>query len=153
MVEPRLTTAAACKVAQLNRDRFNEHVASGAFTCAPATVPGRSRYFKPKDMIALRLFRDLLEDGLNARAAGHIACEVSKAARQNPSVKQISYVFDWFASPSGYACPFSEVPEDWEIPSMHDTDVRQVWTFNVSKLRKLIAHYTEIERSIIGPED
>lgn len=153
MTPPRLTTAAACKVAGLNRDRFNEHVASGAYRCAPETVPGKTRHFLPNDMLALRLFRDLLDDGLNARASGHIACEVSIAARCNPNADQISYVFDWFKSPSGYACPLSEVPNDWSNPSAQGTDVRQVWTFNVSKLRTLIAHYTEIERSIIGPED
>lgn len=153
MIEPHLTTAAACKVAGLHRDRFNEHVASGAYSCAPGTIPGRTRLFRPTDMIALRLFRDLLDDGLNARAAGHIACEVSLAARQNPEAGEVSYVFDWFSSPSGYACPVSEVPSDWEKPGARDTDVRQVWTFNVSKLRKLIAHYTEVERSIIGPQD
>ena len=153
MIEPRLTTAAACKVAGLHRDRFNEHVASGAYTCAPSTVPGRSRFFKPKDMVALRLFRDLLDDGLNARAAGHIACEVSAAARQHPTSNQISYVFDWDTSPSGYACPSAEVPEDWELPNGGDTNIRQVLTFNVSKIRKLIAHYTEVERMTIGAED
>ena len=151
MVEPRLTTMAVCKVVKLSRDRFNVHIASGTFTCAPPNVPGRSRYFMPKDMTALRLFRNVLEDGLNVRVAGHIACEVSKAARQNPRADQISFVFDWFSPPSGYACPVSDVPADWETPTGHDTDVRQVWTLNISKLRKLIAHYTEIERPIISP--
>jgi hypothetical protein len=153
-VQPKLTTVAACRVAGLDRDRFNEHVASGAFGCAPKTVPGRARLFEPEDMVALRLFRELLDDGLNAKKAGDIACSVALVAKLHPDEPSISYVENYFSG-GGAAFPASQVPEasKWDEVLFSGTDIRKVTTFRISKLRELIAHYTEEERAIIGPND
>ena len=150
---PKLTTLAACRVAGLHRDRFNEHVAAGHFPCAPDTIPGRARLFSPDDMIALHLFRELLDDGFNAQRAGRIACEVALAAQLNPEETAISYVENYFSG--GSAHPASSVPaaEDWDKVIFSGVDIRKVTTFRIGKLRKLIAHYTDEERSIIGEDD
>lgn len=152
-VQPKLTTVAACRVARLDRDRFNEHVAAGHFGCAPATVPGRARLFEPDDMIALWLFRELMDDGYNARKAGAIACAVGEAAKFNPEAPSISYVESYF--PGGHAFPSDQVPApgEWDTVFFSGTDIRKVTTFRISKMRELIAHYTEEERSIIGRDD
>jgi hypothetical protein len=151
---PKLTTIAACRVAQINRDRFNEHVASGAFPCAPDTVPGRARLFDPDAMIGLYLFRELMDDGFNADRAGKIACAVAGAAKNNPKARSISYVQSYFGS-GGDAFPSEQVPaaEDWDGVLFSGTDIRKVTTFRIGKLREMIAHYTEEERSIIGSDD
>lgn len=158
MVIPKLTTKSACRVARLDRDRFNEHVSAGAYICAPETVPGRARLFNPDDMIALCLFRELMDDGLDARASGRIACAVSRAARENPNTPAISYVQDYFIGDHGaLAMPFDEVPpaSEWATNFFMPggADARKVTTFNIAKLRKMIAYYTEEERSIIGEDD
>lgn len=152
-IKPKLTTTAACHVAGLNRDRFNEHVAAGAFGCAPNTVPGRARLFDPDDMIALRLFRELMDDGFDARRAGEIACAVALAAKLSRNERSISYVESYFAG--GSAHPTSQVPApaEWDNVLFSGTDIRKVTTFRIGKLREIIAHYTEEERSIIGPAD
>lgn len=156
---PKLTTAAACRVAGIHRDRFNEHVAAGAFPCAPETVPGRTRLFDPDDMISLRLFRELTDDGFDARKAGLIACAVATAARQHPSASVIAYVETYAGSPSAFPAegvpPFSEWddPATWDHGVFRGSDPRKVTFFRVSKLRQLIAHWTEQERSIIGEND
>lgn len=149
----RLTTAAACRVARIDRDRFNEHVAAGHFPCAPNTVPGRARLFDPDDMIALWLFRELMEEGYDARAAGRIACSVASAARQNPEARAISYVQTYF--PGGAAYPSDQVPDHshWDTETLGGTDIRKVITFRVGKLREMISHYADEERSIIGEND
>jgi hypothetical protein len=151
---PKLTTIAACRIAHIDRDRFNEHVAAGRFDCAPETIPGRARVFDPDDMIALWLFRELMDDGFDATRAGKIACEVARAAREHPDAPTISYVQDYFSGP-GFACPTNSVPppSDWDSAAFRNTDIRKVTTFRIGKLRAMIAHYTEEERSIIGPDD
>lgn len=152
---PKLTTAAACRVARIDRDRFNEHVAAGRFGCAPSTVPGRARLFDPDDMIALWLFRELMEDGSEASTAGAIACEVASAARLNPGAKAITYVQTYFDKSGGHAYPADEVPPstEWDETLFSGTDIRKATTFRISKLRQLIAAYTEEERAIIGEND
>jgi len=152
-IQPKLTTQAACRVARLHRDRFNEHVAAGHFGCAPATVPGRARLFDPDDMIALWLFRELMDDGFDARHAGTIACAVAECARFYPEAAAISYVQSYFSG--GTAHPASAVPasDEWDEVLFSGTDIRKVTTFRIGKLREMIAHYTEEERSIIGPDD
>lgn len=151
---PRLTTKAACRVARIDRDRFNEHSAAGRFPCAPATVPGRARLFDPDDMIALWLFRELMEDGYDAATAGAIGCAVALSARQNPQARTISFVQDYFGN-RGFACPSDVVPDptEWDTVYFSGTDIRKVTTFRIGKLRELIAHGTEEERSVIGEDD
>ena len=147
MAVPKLPTKAACRVARMDRDRFNEHIAAGFFNCAPETVPGRARLFDPDDMIALCLFRELMDDGLDAKRSGKIACAVSRAAREHPTAPAISYVQDYFIGNTAVAMPSDEVPpaSEWatNLFMPGGTDARKVTTFNIAKLRKMIAHYTE----------
>ena len=154
-IAPKLTTAVACRVARINRDRFNEHVAAGAFGCAPQTIPGRARLFDPDDMIALWLFRELMDDGFNASRAGSIACEVARAAREHPQATTISYVQDYFPV-RGFAYPYDDVPavEDWgKVLFPAGSDIRKTTNFRIDKLRDMIAHYTAEEAAIIGDPD
>ncbi len=155
MPVPKLTTVAACRVARINRDRLNEFVAAGAFGCAPSTVPGRARLFDPDDMVALWLFRELMEDGFGAERAGAIACEVARAARENPGAAHISYVQDYFGA-RGFAAPADAVPprSDWhKVLYPAGGDIRKETTFRIDKLRDMIAHYTAEEAAIIGNPD
>jgi hypothetical protein len=153
-IRPKLTTKSACRVARIDRDRFNEHVAAGRFPCAPNTVPGRARLFDPDDMIGLWLFRELMEDGFEPAKAGEIACEVANAARRYPDASTISYVQDYFGN-GGRAFPSDAVPapSEWDNVLFSGTDIRKVTTYRIGKLRKLIAHYTAEENSIIGEDD
>ncbi len=153
-IKPKLSTTIACRVAGLDRDRFNEAVAAGFFKCAPETIPGRARYFEPDDMVALRLYRDLLEDGMTKERAGYIACCVGAAARCNPDADAISFVNGYFSG-KGDAYPASQVPgpDKWGEVCFSGSDIRKVTTFNIAKIRKLNAHYTEEELSYHGTDD
>lgn len=155
----KLTTKAACRVARIDRDRFNEHVAAGRYPCAPGTIPGRARVFDPDDMIGLWLFRELMDDGFDASRAGSIACDVALAARQNPDAPAISYLQDYFVgmhgNSNGHAFPADAIPDasKWGTTHFGGTDIRKVTTFHIAHLRKLIARYTDEERSIVGEDD
>lgn len=153
-VSPKLTTKAACRVARIDRARFNEHVSDGFYTCAPETVSGRTRRFDPHDMIALWLFREMMDDGIKAERAGHIACLVAEAARANPASPAISYVQSYLSPLHGSAHPADKVPEaaEWDTTRFSGTDIRKVTTFRIRKLREMIAHETEVERQNIGED-
>ena len=153
-IKPKLSTAIACRVARLHRDRFNEAVADGFFSCAPKTIPGRARYFNPDDMLSLWLYREMLDDDFTKERAGYIACEVGNAAKCNPEADNISLV-NTYSSGWGDAVPANEVPDrsDWETVKFSGSYIRKVTTFNVKKTRALIERYTEEELSYHGPED
>jgi len=148
-----LTTAVACRVAGINRDRFNEYVAAGHYRCAPQTVPGRARLFDPDAMLTLFLFKRLMDDGFTVERAGGIACAIGEVAKQNPDARAISYVESYF--PGGHAFLPSIVPppEEWDNVLFSGTDIRKVTTYRIGKERDLVAHYTEEQRAIIGDPD
>ncbi|MEP5732190.1 MAG: hypothetical protein ABJL67_22780 [Sulfitobacter sp.] len=150
----KLTTPAACRVARIDRDRFNEEVAAGNFNCAPSTIPGRARLFDPDDMVALWLFRDLLEDGESKRVAGRIACKISQLAREYPEDRTISLVKSYF-NDGGTAMRTKDVPDpsEWDKILIGGTDIKEVRTFRIGKMRDMIAHATEEERAVIGERD
>ncbi len=154
-IRPKLTPIAACRVAQIDRDRLNEDIAAGYFPCAPRTTPGRARLFDPDDMVSLWLYRELQSDGFGKQAAGIIACEVGRKAREVPEADVITFVQTYFDRAGGHACTHSEAlsPEEWQTHLLGGTDVRKATTFNIAKIRALIERYTEEERSVIGPEE
>jgi hypothetical protein len=73
---PRIKTALACEMAELDRDRFNEAVAAGHYPCAPETRPGSSRIFSVDDCVALYIYARLIDDGIPPSRAGGMICEV-----------------------------------------------------------------------------
>lgn len=151
----KLTTALACRVTRLDRDRFTEAVAGGYLTCVPDTIPGRARLFFPDDLLALWYFRELVEDGYTRESAGRISCAIADAARLHPEASAISYVEDYFGPRSGKAFPSDQVPDhsQWDHVLFSGTDIRKTTTFRVSKARALIAHYTAQEISTFGADD
>ena len=142
---PKLTTRAACRVARLHPDRLNEYIAAGTYRCAPPTVAGRARVFEPDDMIGLWLFRELMQDGHSPVKAARIACVVMEASRCWPKEPAMSCVENYFDDVT--AMPASQVPdpETWEAVLSGDADIRKVTTFNIAKIRRMIAHYTSQE--------
>lgn len=82
MSEPyRLPAKIACRVARIDRQRLNEHVASGAYYIAPDPARGGSRYFLEEDAIPLYVFARLTERGLNSKKAGNVASMLHDALR------------------------------------------------------------------------
>jgi hypothetical protein len=150
---PKLETARACRVVRLDRDILNEAISSGVLPCVPRVEPGRPRYYDPDDMLALWLYRELRDDGVEKATAGEIACAVADAARQYPDARAISYVQDYFqraiGSNGGSAYPADAVPahSEWDEVLFSGTDVRKVTTFRIGKMRELIEVATAHELS------
>ncbi|WP_373487270.1 hypothetical protein [Blastomonas sp.] len=150
MAETKLTTQRACKLAGLHRDRFNEHVHADHYPCAPKTVPGRSRLFDANDLLALLLFRKLMDDGVDAKNAGEIACTVMEAARQAPSARCVAFVQPVLGS--ALAMPADELPDvsAWDDWLHNGCDIEKVTIFRVGKWRDQIAHQMDDDLLIVG---
>jgi hypothetical protein len=67
----------ACSIANIDPDRLNEWIAAGDYPCAPATVPGRARVFKDREIVGLLIFKRLMALGMSAAGAGRVACGVA----------------------------------------------------------------------------
>ena len=65
----------ACQIAQIDRLKFNEVVASGAYPCPPQTTRGAPRMFSPVDVVTLMIFKLELDRRKPAHEAGRLACE------------------------------------------------------------------------------
>ena len=74
-------TAAACRIARLDRQRFNDLMASGEYSCAPSTTPGVPRVFEMPDLIGLFLFTRLTERQRTVKQASEIACRIVDQVR------------------------------------------------------------------------
>lgn len=86
----KFRTAAACRIADIHRDRFNESVAAGNYKCAPETQPGASRIFAEDDLVALMIYGRQLKAGAGAGIAGDLACRVRRALDLNPKARVVS---------------------------------------------------------------
>jgi len=64
----------ACEIAGINPARFNEMIHAGQYTCAPETKPGSARIFNLDQIVALKIFGNLLSMAVVPERAGHIAC-------------------------------------------------------------------------------
>ena len=151
---PKLTTIAACRIARIDRDRFNEHVSAGRFCCAPETIPGRTRLFDLHDMVALCLFRNFMEDDrIEAARAGSLACRIANEARQYPEAGTIAYVQHFNGSSSVSVAENVPPNSKWGDVLYSGLVIDKVTTYNIKALRSLILEKIEDYRSVIGEND
>lgn len=144
----KLTTIAACRVARIDRQRFNEHVAAGDYPCAPKTVPGRSRLFDESDLIALFVFAREVERGVKPGAAGSLACQVRETLTDRPDA-ETSVLADIVSGPhSQLVQPDTKLAARWAIGVP-----LKLTTYNVAGVRALVREGIEEQATIIGPED
>lgn len=154
MAVQKLSTSVACRVAGINRDRFNEYVAAGHYPCAPRTIPGRARLFDPDDMLTLFLFKRLMDDGYTVERAGNIACQLGSVAKAFPDERALTYV-ELYVGSSNVMLPRDVPPaEKWDEILLSGSDIRKATTFRIAKERELVAFYTDEETStFVDPAD
>lgn len=70
-------TAAACRIARLERKKFDAVMASGEYNCAPIAPQGMPRIFEIPDLISLYLFTRLIERGRTVKQAALVACQTN----------------------------------------------------------------------------
>lgn len=82
----------ACRIALIDPDRFNEAVAAGNFPCAPPTRAGAARIFDVEDIVVLRVYALLMEEGVTPSKAGPLACGLRDLLREHPNAERVTQV-------------------------------------------------------------
>lgn len=177
MVTPKFPTrvraAMACRIANLDRVKFNEAVAGGAYRCAPETRSGSARVFTEAELLPLFYFARLTEFGLQAGRAGRLACEMASVAAHESSLPatRIIYVHGGYSSgffvankvkepatgevkvnyDPEHETPNEKNPSGWHYPAAGR--VIFTLTFYVKHVREILAERLAHEMSILGEDD
>lgn len=166
MSKIRVRAALACRIARLDRVKFNEAVASGAYRCAPETMKGSARIFDEEDLLPLYFFARFLEFGLSPNRAGYLACKIENELK-NDSVAHNDRITlvrgtsgETMLAPTAKFYPGPEI-KPWYDPDHEKNGVeyrglgRIVFSidFYVTHVRQMIAAAIEEERNILGEED
>lgn len=142
----KFRTAAACRIADIHRDRFNESVAAGNYKCAPETRPGASRIFAEDDLVALMIYGRQLKAGSGAEVAGDLACRVRKALDQNPKAKVVSVL----RALNGLG---RTVIDDRPKTLSTDNPVFERIEFEIGAIRAFVRARMQEEATVLGEED
>lgn len=142
----KFRTAAACRIAKIDRNRFNEAVAAGNYPCAPTTVPGASRLFAEDDILALYAYGRLLAFGFTPSHAGEYACRVHQALVQKPKVKAVAVAF---ALNGLKRTLLDERPDTLS----RDNPVFERFEFEIASMRKYVRAEMADEAEVLGEED
>ena len=141
-----LTTAVACRVCRIDRQRFNEHVASGAYFFAPDAAKGRSRYFGDADLVALYIFARQVERQVNSKAAGQLANYVFDAINYDRAEGEKQIAVCYSLNGGTYVKKGSELPPLQETmrPAPYEIQI-----FDLENIRSELAHGISYERRIL----
>lgn len=157
MQQPRFRTAVACRLASIDRDRFNEAIAAGNYPCAPRTDRGSTRVFDQNDLIALYYYGRLLNYGMTPRVAGYWACELFHAVKSRPDTDEVVLCFDKSELEHVMVSEDLEALEpERRSELLHGSayfPIMQRVCVDVRAIRGLIKSEIERELAVIGPDD
>lgn len=157
MTEPyRLAAKIACRVARIDRQRLNEHVASGAYYIAPDPAKGGSRYFMEEDMIPLYVFARQTERGLNSKKAGNLASMLHDALRHGGAVQfqdETLIAVCYATNGSSFVLPGSKVLADLSAGNTVKPTPYEFDLFDLHAIRAELNSGVAYERSILGDDD
>lgn len=88
-VDIRHPGTTACRVAGIDKQRFNEAVAAKRYPCAPEVKKGGTRTFNQDDMVALFVYARLIEQDMPASVAGEIACDLRSRLNDFPEATEV----------------------------------------------------------------
>lgn len=117
-----LPVVKACRLAGVERDRFNLAVHQKHYPCAPEVVPGSTRKFDRDDFIALAVYGHFLRRGFSSAVAGDLACRVRTLLDNDPAatkacIGRTDSTIDWVTSDFDFAMGKLRVPTVAEVES------------------------------------
>lgn len=145
----RFRIKAACRIAGIEHQRFNEAVASGHYPCAPKVDRGSTRVFDLEDLVALYFYGSLLEQGWPPRLAGQYACRIHDCLISYPQTTGVMVIrlangsFQTLAESELNGTPKGDV----------GGGVMQRFSFDIETARKYIDREIDEEISIVGEDD
>lgn len=143
-----LPTSVACRVARIERQKFNEQVSNCGF--APETRPGVSRYFDEDATVALYIFARLTDPfrAEGAKQAGQIATWIHEELIRLPDnspERQIAVCYS--VNGSVFLKKGSELPGPDETMNPRPYEIR---LFDLDNIRAELANAVAYERRIVG---
>ncbi|WP_299677436.1 hypothetical protein [uncultured Roseobacter sp.] len=152
----KFRTKAACRIARIDPQRFNEDVASGEYHCAPETRAGVSRVFDEADIAGLLVYRHLMDvfgdRGFSKKTAAMYACGVIRSIREMkryPDQTRADFPVDGFND-----TPMLCRPEEGAYFGAHQhRALAATVCFDLSNILKAVRHGMSEEAKILGEED
>lgn len=149
MVERKFRIKAACRIADIEHQRFNEAVAAGHYPCAPRVARGATRLFNTLDLVALYFYGQLLKQQWPPRLAGRYACIIRDVLERAPDEKSVMVIRTSCGSLEGLAeSALTETPR-----VHHPFKVLQRFSFDIENARSFIDREIEEELSIVGEDE
>lgn len=147
MSQLKARTKLACEIARIDPARFNEAVHFNKYHCAPSTSPGSARVFTEDDIVALMIYRQMLDAGMSSEKAGAYACEALARFRDKPEVEVVSYM----VSSIGFAGMLvGAINPESKYGAFSDKAFSI--SFYIKELRAYVREQLEYERSILGED-
>jgi hypothetical protein len=156
----------ACRLASVDKNRFNEAVARGDYPCAPQTEPGMTREFTIADTIALFCWGQMTNITISPKQAGHFACEILNLAKRVELGHAPAHAWAAIINAGGmieYACSDPSEPEIEKRKaagtvspapvSYGEMDVIWSWNFSIATIRRCILNGIEDFRRRLGEEE
>jgi len=138
----------ACEIAGIDPNRFNEAVFAGNYRCAPETAPGKARIFDMKDLLALCVYGQKLEQEVPARRAGGIACGVREVLTENPDCRAVLHIRADLGSDRFFAVEqFDRAAE-----KLDGLTILEIHEYRLDPLRARIKAHLEDAAGIVGEE-
>jgi hypothetical protein len=163
----KLRAPLACRLARVDKQRFNEAVARGEYTCAPKAIQGVSRTLTVAETIALYCWGRMLELSMSAKQAGYFACGILDLVRRvesgdAPSNSWACVIRTGYDSYE-FAC---SDPTELDLEALQKTGVVSptplnygqsgvIFTINfqIAFIRKVILQEIEDYRATLGEEE
>lgn len=147
-------TAAACRIAHLDRQKFNDLMASGDYPCAPQTTPGVPRVFEIPDLIGLFVYARLTgEYNKTSKQASIIACRVVNQLHSKPDATHV--LMSYSIAGAVFVSATSQPKKDCNPFANSDGSqmllFSEIW--NIQNVRQLVSEALEEELRVIGNDD
>ena len=147
-------TRAACRIADIDPQRFNEDVAAGDYPCAPSTRSGVSRVFDETDIVGLFIYSRLTRRPepyrLSKKLAASVAQGVMGKLRESPDTDpaRVDFPFD----DAGY-CMGAREGDPPSFVTPEGIHVATTVCFDVKRIREFVRQRVVDEANILGEED
>ncbi len=145
----KIRTDLACKIAGIDRNRFNEAVSANHYPCAPFTPVGVTRKFEEFQTIALAVYGGLLNRGLSPQMAGRISCEIQDQLRRHPDEDEIVILQTVSGTLEGL--PGSKAKGDLRFYG--GETVLSEERFKIANVREYVRRQIKEELSTLGEDD
>lgn len=160
----KFRTKAACRIAGIDPQRFNEDVAAGEYPHAPATTAGVSRVFDEADIAGLFVYAHLTRGcGEPYRFSKKLAATYARGvirALRNTRYVDYSHVEMWDGARADFPLVRDAdgefVPAFEDHPPQFKTPLAQGLAsvcFDLKAIRETVRERMEEEASILGEED